>query len=131
MICLLLGISLATPLFLRWFIIAYRSVIAPRLGAGGRLAGLNLEKNLSRNSVAVAAVFFSISLAVSSASMINSVRTGLLDYIDSVERSDIIITSGHPWPPPAPRRYPCRSPWRGNWKQSPALPRRTRSASCS
>ena len=95
-ICLLLGISLATPLFLKWFIIAYRSVVAPRLGAGGRLAGLNLEKNLSRNSVAVAAVFLSLSLAVSSSSVFSSVRTGLLDYIGSVERSDILITSGHP-----------------------------------
>jgi putative ABC transport system permease protein len=95
-IFLLLGISLATPLFLKWFIIGYRSVIAPRLGAGGRIAGLNFEKNLSRNSVAVAAVFFSIALAVSTASAINSARRSLLEYIDSVERSDIIITSGHP-----------------------------------
>jgi putative ABC transport system permease protein len=95
-ICLLLGISLATPLFLKWFIGAYRSVIAPRLGASGRLAGLSLEKHLSRHSVAVAAVFISISLAVGSASIVNSMRRGLLDYIDSVERSDIIITSGHP-----------------------------------
>ncbi len=96
MIFLLLGISLATPLFLRWFIQAFRCFLAARLGAGGRLAGLNLQKNLSRNAVAVAAVFFSISLSVSSASMINSARRGLRDYIDSVERSDIIITSGHP-----------------------------------
>jgi putative ABC transport system permease protein len=96
MIFLLLGISLATPLFLRWFIQAFHGLLAERLGAGGRLAGLNLQKNLSRNAVAVAAVFFSISLSVSSASMINSARRGLRDYIDSVERSDIIITSGHP-----------------------------------
>jgi putative ABC transport system permease protein len=95
-ICLLLGISLATPLFLTWFLMGYRLMVAPRFGAGGRLAGLNLEKNLSRNSVAVAAVFLSISLAVGSACMVNSVQRGLLDYIDSVERSDIIITSGHP-----------------------------------
>jgi putative ABC transport system permease protein len=95
-LCLLLGVSLATPLFLRWFIRAYRAVVAPRLGAGGRLAGLNLEKNLSRNAVAVAAVFFSISLSVSSSSMMNSARRGILDYIDSVDNSDIIITTGHP-----------------------------------
>jgi len=96
MICLLLGISLAAPLFLKWFIIAYRSLFASRLGAGGRLAGLNLEKNLSRNAVAVAAVFFSISLSVSSSSMLNSARIGVLDYVDSTDNSDIIITSGHP-----------------------------------
>lgn len=96
MICLLLGISLAAPLFLKWFITLYRAFVAPRLGAGGRLAGLNLQKNLSRNAVAVAAVFFSISLSVSSSSMLNSARRGVMDYIDSVENSDIIITSGHP-----------------------------------
>jgi putative ABC transport system permease protein len=96
MICLLLGISLAAPLFLKRFIIAYRALIATRLGAGGRLAGLNLEKNLSRNAVAVAAVFFSISLSVSSSSMMDSARKGVLDYIDSVDNSDILITSGHP-----------------------------------
>lgn len=96
MICLLLGISLAAPLFLKWFITLFRAFVAPYLGARGRLAGLNLQKNLSRNAVAVAAVFFSISLSVSSSSMMNSARKGLLDYIDSVEHSDIIITSGHP-----------------------------------
>ncbi len=96
MFCLLLGISLAAPLFLKWFITLYRAIAAPHLGAGGRLAGLNLEKNLTRNAVAVAAVFFSISLSVSSSSMMNSARKGMLDYIDSVENSDIIITSGHP-----------------------------------
>jgi len=96
MICLLVGISLSAPLFLKWFIVAYRALVAARLGAVSRLAGLNLEKNLSRNAVAVAAVFFSISLSVSSSSMMNSARRGVLDYIDSVDNSDIIITSGHP-----------------------------------
>jgi putative ABC transport system permease protein len=95
-LCLVLGMSLATPLFLQWFIRVYRTIAAPHLGAGGRLAGLNLEKNLTRNAVAVAAVFFSISLSVSSSSMLNSARKGVLDYVDSVDNSDIIITSGHP-----------------------------------
>ncbi len=96
MLLLLLGVSLSTPVFLRWFIGRFHRNLAPRLGAGGRLAGLNLEKNISRNAVAVAAVFFSIALSVSSTSMIYSAQRGLMDYIDSVERSDILITSGHP-----------------------------------
>ncbi len=95
-LCLQLGISLAAPLFLQRFIRIYRAVAAPFLGAGGRLAGLNLEKNLTRNAVAVAAVFFSISLSVGSASMLNSAQRGVMDYIDSVDHSDIVITSGHP-----------------------------------
>jgi putative ABC transport system permease protein len=95
-LCLTLGISLAAPLFLQQFIRGYRMTVAPFLGSGGRLAGLNLEKNLSRNAVAVAAVFFSISLSVGSASMLNSAKQGVMDYIDDVDHSDIIITSGHP-----------------------------------
>jgi putative ABC transport system permease protein len=95
-LCLALGVSLATPLLLQRFIRIYRAFVAPRLGAGGRLAGLNLEKNLSRNAVAVAAVFFSISLSVGSASMLNSARMGVMDYIDAVDNSDIVITAGHP-----------------------------------
>ncbi len=105
-VCLLLGISCATPLILKGFIAAYRSLIAPHCGAGGRLAGLNLEKNLLRNSVAVAAVFLSIALAVSTASMGNSARSGLLDYLGTVERSDILVTSGHPLATPAARTIP-------------------------
>jgi putative ABC transport system permease protein len=95
-LCLTLGISLAAPLFLRHFIRGYRTFVSAHLGAGGRLAGLNLEKNLSRNAVAVAAVFFSISLSVGSASMLHSAKQGVLDYIDNVDHSDIVITSGHP-----------------------------------
>ena len=96
MLLLLLGVSLFTPVFLRWFIARFHGNVASRLGASGRLAGLNLEKNMSRNAVAVAAVFFSIALSVSSSSMIYSAQRGLMDYIDSVERSDILVTSGHP-----------------------------------
>ena len=83
-------------MFLQWFIRRFHGNVAPRLGVNGRLAGLNLEKNIARNAVAVGAVFFSISLSVSSSSMIYSAKQALLDYIDSVERSDILITAGHP-----------------------------------
>jgi putative ABC transport system permease protein len=96
MMLLVLGVSLSTPVFLQWFIRLFHRNVAPRLGVNGRLAGLNLEKNISRNAVAVGAVFFSICLSVSSSSMIFSAKQALLDYIDSVERSDILITAGHP-----------------------------------
>ncbi len=96
MVFLLLGISLATPLFLKWFMHFYHRFLAPRLGSEGRLAGLNLQKNISRNAVAVAAVFFSIALSVNSSTMLSSAQKGFLDYMESVERSDILVTSGHP-----------------------------------
>ncbi|HLE17068.1 MAG TPA: FtsX-like permease family protein, partial [Syntrophales bacterium] len=80
----------------RRFMLLFHRFLSSRLGAGGRLAGLNLQKNISRNAVAVAAIFYSVTLFVSSASMIHSGRKAMLDYIDSVERGDIIISSGHP-----------------------------------
>ena len=95
-IFLLLGISLATPSVLQGFLALFRSVVAPRVGAAGRLAGLNLQKNIGRNAVAAAAIFFGISVFVSSAGIIYSTKMSVLDWIDSYVRGDIIVTSGHP-----------------------------------
>jgi putative ABC transport system permease protein len=96
MVFLLLGISLSTPVLLKQIITVFHRFISSRLGAGGRLAGLNLQKNISRNAVAVAAIFYSITLFVSSASMIYSTRIAMLDYSDGLMHGDILITSGHP-----------------------------------
>ena len=95
-IFLLLGISLATPSVLQGFLALFRNVVAPRVGAAGRLAGLNLQKNIGRNAVAAAAIFFGISVFVSSAGIIYSTKMSVLDWIDSYVRGDIIVTSGHP-----------------------------------
>jgi putative ABC transport system permease protein len=95
-IFLLLGISLATPSVLQGFLTLFRRVVAPRVGAAGKLAGLNLQKNIGRNAVAVAAIFFGISVFVSSAGIVYSTKKSVLDWIDSYVRGDIIVTSGHP-----------------------------------
>jgi putative ABC transport system permease protein len=92
----LLGISLATPSVLQGFLAFFRKVISPRAGATGRLAGLNLQKNITRNAVAAAAIFYGISVFVSSAGLIYSTQQSVLDWIDSYVRGDIIVTSGHP-----------------------------------
>ncbi|MGE5808691.1 MAG: ABC transporter permease [Nitrospirota bacterium] len=95
-ICLLLGISLATPAALQGFLSFFRRTVSPRVGAAGRLAGLNLQKNISRNAVAAAAIFFGIAVFVSSAGIIYSTKRSVMDWIDSYVRGDIIVTSGHP-----------------------------------
>jgi putative ABC transport system permease protein len=95
-IFLLLGISLATPSVLQGFLALFRLMAAPHVGAAGRLAGLNLQKNIGRNAVAAAAIFFGISVFVSSAGIIYSTKKSVLDWIDSYVRGDIIVTSGHP-----------------------------------
>ncbi len=92
----LLGISLAIPSVLHGFLAFFRRVVSPRAGATGRLAGLNLQKNITRNSVAAAAIFYGISVFVSSAGIIYSTQQSVLDWIDSYVRGDIIVTSGHP-----------------------------------
>lgn len=95
-LALLIGISLSTPLLLKWLVPRMHGFLAACLGAAGRLAGLNLRKNISRNGVAVAAILCSIALFVSSANAVNSIRQSVFDWIDSIIRADILISSGHP-----------------------------------
>jgi putative ABC transport system permease protein len=95
-IFLLLGISLCTPLLLRRIVPLCHGVLAACFGAQGRLAWLNLQKNVSRNGVAVAAILCSIALFVSSANAISSVRRSMFDWIDSIIRADILVSTGHP-----------------------------------
>lgn len=92
---LIIGVSLGTPSFLQGFIVLFHRFLSPRMGATGRLAGLNLQKNISRNAIAVAAVFFSITMLVSSANMIHSTRVAFTEFIDAVTQADILISSGH------------------------------------
>jgi putative ABC transport system permease protein len=93
---LAIGISLFTPAFLRGFVSVFHRLFSSRFGAAGRLAGLNLRKNLTRNAVAVAAVFFGISVFVGSSGFVYSVKESAISWLNSVVRADIIVTSGHP-----------------------------------
>jgi putative ABC transport system permease protein len=95
-IFLLIGVSLATPAILQGFLTLFRKFISPHIGTAGRLAGLNLQKNITRNAVAAAAIFYGISVFVSSAGIIYSTKQSVLEWIDSYVRGDIIVTSGHP-----------------------------------
>jgi len=95
-ILLLLGVSFAMPAALQVFLALFRRLIAPRVGAAGRLAGLNLQKNITRNAVAAAAIFYGISVFVSSSGIIYSTKQSVLEWIDAYVRGDIIVTSGHP-----------------------------------
>jgi putative ABC transport system permease protein len=95
-IFVLLGISLAMPAVLQGFLTLFHKFISLRIGAAGRLAGLNLQKNITRNAVAAAAIFYGISVFVSSAGIIYSTKQSVLEWIDSYVRGDIIVTSGHP-----------------------------------
>ncbi len=96
MALIMLGVSFSTPVFLKWFTRAFRRLFLSSLGAEGRLAGLNLSKGISRNSVAVAAVFFSICLFVSTANVIASWQNSFLTWFDSAVRADILVSSGYP-----------------------------------
>ena len=90
---LILSVSFYTASILKKFITVVHRPLS-RAGAGGILAGLNLKKNISRNAVAAAAVFFSISLFVSSTNMIFSTEKSMHAYLNSVIASDILVSSG-------------------------------------
>lgn len=91
-----IGISLFTPSFLKGFVTVFNRLFSTKFGAAGRLAGLNLRKNLTRNAVAVAAVFFGIAVFVASSGYVYSVRESVLQWLDAMTRADIIVSSGHP-----------------------------------
>ncbi|MEE9912590.1 MAG: ABC transporter permease [Deltaproteobacteria bacterium] len=91
-----IGISLFTPAFLKGFVSTFNRFFSTGLGMAGRLAGINLRKNLTRNAVAVAAVFFGIAVFVASSGYVYSVRESVLRWLDATVRADIIISSGHP-----------------------------------
>ncbi len=93
---LLLGMSLATPSALKLFLRLFHKWLSPRLDAPGRLAGLNIERNLIRNSVAAAAIFFGICLYVNNAGFEHSIVTSIMRYLDDLLRPDIIVTAGRP-----------------------------------
>jgi putative ABC transport system permease protein len=95
-IFLLLGISLLTPAFLKGFLSMFHRLPTIRLGSMGMLAGLNLRKNITRNAVAVAAIFFGISVFVNSAGFVYSLKESVMTWLDAVIRADIIISAGHP-----------------------------------
>ncbi len=101
-----IGVSLFTPSFLSRFVILFNRLFSSRFGAAGRLAGLNLRKNLTRNAVAVAAVFFGIAIFVSSSGFVYSVKESAISWLDSIIRADIIVSSGHPSSSPNPRTIP-------------------------
>jgi putative ABC transport system permease protein len=95
-IFLLLGISLLTPALLKGFLSIFHRLPTIRLGSMGMLAGLNLRKNITRNAVAVAAIFFGISVFVNSAGFVHSLKESVMTWLDAVVRADIIVSAGHP-----------------------------------
>ena len=95
-IILLIGISLATPMLFGRAVSLSQGFLAFFLGACGRLAALNLQKNIARNSVAVAAIICGIALFVSSANAVHSLSRSMFDWFDSIIRADILVSSGHP-----------------------------------
>lgn len=94
--CVLLGLSLASPFILKIFLELFHRFLSPSLGPVGRLAGLNLQKNIFRNAVAAASVFFGIAMYVNGAGVSNSTKRGAMEYMDAIVKADIIVTAGRP-----------------------------------
>lgn len=91
-----IGISLFTPSFLKGFVTIFNHFFSNGFGAAGKLAGLNLRRNLMRNAVAVSAVFFGIAVFVASSGFVYSVKESVVRWLDAIVRYDIVISSGHP-----------------------------------
>lgn len=96
MMFLLLGASLVTPFALRSFLGLFHRWFAKRMGTVGRLAGLNLQKNITRNAVAAAAILYGIAVFMSTSTFMYSTRQAFLGYMEEVIKAEILVTAGHP-----------------------------------
>lgn len=96
MMLLLLGSSLVTPFALRSFLDLFHRSLSKRLGTAGRLAGLNLRKNITRNSVAAAVVLYGIAVFMSTSTFMYSTKQAFLGYMEEVIKAEILVTAGHP-----------------------------------
>ncbi|MGE4559979.1 MAG: ABC transporter permease, partial [Desulfobulbus sp.] len=92
----LLGLSLVVPLLVQRLAPLAHGVLARCFGAQGQIAVLNLQKNASRNGVAMAAILCGIAFFVSSANTVHSMRGSLYAWFDSIIRADLLVSSGHP-----------------------------------
>jgi len=90
----LVGMSLSLPFYLKRFVIIFRRILSGLLGAAGRQAGLNLQKNIFRNAVVVGAIAVSIAILVFGANIVNNFRNAALAYSDSYFQADMYITAG-------------------------------------
>ena len=115
------GISFFIPMFLKGFVAVFNRLYSSSSGTAGRLAGLNLRKNLNRNAVAVAAVFFGISVFVASANYVHSVQTSAIEWLDSIIRADIVVSSGHPGASPNSQTIPLPAEMSGRLETVPGV----------
>lgn len=90
----LLGMSLSLPFYLKRFVIIFRRILSGPLGAPGRQAGLNLQKNIFRNAVVVGAIAVSIAIFVFGTHLVNNLRTSALTYSESYFQADMYVTTG-------------------------------------
>jgi len=90
-------------------------------GAAGRIAGLNLQKNLIRNAVAVAAVFFGIAVFVTSIGFTYSIKKSVIKWLDDMSIGDIMVSSGHPGSSPNANTIPMPFSMAGELKKVPGV----------
>jgi putative ABC transport system permease protein len=95
-ISMLIGLTLALPIVLTGVVSLYHRFLSPRLGAPGRLAGLNIRKNVNRNAMAAGAVLLSLSIFIGVSNLIQSVQQVVRTWFDTTTRCDLILTMGHP-----------------------------------
>lgn len=74
----------------------FSPILTRFFGSEGTLAAKNMHSNVTRNAVAVAAIFFGITVFVSASGLVQSVRHSALHWLDNVARADILLTTGHP-----------------------------------
>ena len=81
------------------------------------LAGLNIRKNVNRNAVAAGAVFLAIGLFISVSNIVFSMRSSVMQWLETTANSDLFITSGHAFSGNAGKHVPMPLTMRNEFEQ--------------
>ncbi len=92
MFLILIGLSLAVPLGAVQLVKLAQLGLDPALGAIGRIAGRTILKELSRTSVAIAALMVALSVTIGVGVMIESFRSTVVNWLDLTLRADLYIS---------------------------------------
>ncbi|MGE5497112.1 MAG: FtsX-like permease family protein [Syntrophothermus sp.] len=90
---IILGFSLLTPLMITWFVKIMGYAVRSLLGPTGKIALNSIVRQLSRTSLAVAALSLAVASAIGIGTMVSSFRQTVVKWLEGNLRADVYISA--------------------------------------
>ncbi len=89
----IIGFAMLSPLLVTFLMKLFKPALSILFGAIGRLAVGGIVSQLSRTTVAIAALTVAVSAAIGIATMVNSFRTTVVDWLDNRLKGDVYLSA--------------------------------------